>query len=61
MSATRIDKGTPDGNDPNNPNGMKLYSYKGQRIAAYCAKDVPMRYKYLFPNGSVREPRKRTK
>lgn len=37
------------GNNPHNPNGMKLYSYKGQRIAAYCAKDVPMKYNYLFP------------
>lgn len=35
------------GNDPNNPNGMNVYLYRGQRIAAYRRADVPMRYKYL--------------
>jgi len=38
------------GNDPNNPNGMKLYAYKGVRIAAYNSKDVPNKYRYLYPN-----------
>lgn len=45
MSAQLIKKGT--GNDPENPNGMNLYIYKGQHIYAYTAKDVPMRYKYF--------------
>jgi len=38
------------GNNPYNPNGFKLYAYKGQRIPAYRAKDVPNRYRWLFPN-----------
>lgn len=38
------------GNNPLNPNGMKLYSYRGQRIAAYRAADVPARFRYLYPN-----------
>lgn len=33
------------GNDANNPNGMKIYHYKGVRVPAYSFKDVPMRYK----------------
>lgn len=40
--------GAGDGNDPRNPNGMNLYSYRGRRIAAYKATDVAMIYRYLF-------------
>lgn len=43
MSAKLLRKG--DGNDPYNPNGMNTYVYRGVIILAYCAKDVPMRYK----------------
>lgn len=43
MSVKLLIKG--DGNDPRNPNGMNTYIYQGVIILAYCAKDVPMRYK----------------
>lgn len=54
MATILLRKG--DGNDPNNPNGMNAYGYKGKIIYAYSVKDVPMRYRVQYGH-----PRKKQK